>query len=409
MKHLLLPVLLCLFASNAHASDWTKWRGPHGDGISRETAWQSDSITNKLWNIQIGPGHSSMVILGQRLYTMGQIQVISGVDTSHEDVVFCIDTETSREIWRYTYPCPTRNFPGPRTTPLLEHGRLYTLSWTGKLFCFNAQNGKTLWQRDLLAEKLSKKPYWGFSGSPVIDGDHLLITAGHAGLALNKKTGEVIWQSKPGRPGLTSPVFYTVHGQKRVIISSEKAMHGVNPQSGELLWSYAWEGYNDPIVVNGKVLLSGDTKGSVLLDISNDKTTLIWKKKALADGFQNVFLIDGAIYGFGWKRRDQTLQCVDFKTGTLHWAEDVGMYGSIAAAGDRLILQKSNGELAILKATKEKYTELAKTLALRMPDLSHLPEDDRCYCWTPPVLANGQLYIRDNFGTLAAIKLLSNE
>ena len=194
MKHrltslpiLAIPIILIIFGSssfhkNAKADDWTSWRGPNGDGISLETDWDPGALSGDpriLWKVNVGFGFSSVSVKGKKLYTMGNIK--------DQDIVFCLDTESGKVIWTHSYQCTPGDYRGPRATPVVDEGYVYTLSREGHLHCLSAKNGKVRWKRHLADDFGVEIPSSGFSGSPVIDGDLLVLNAGKHGTVLNKK------------------------------------------------------------------------------------------------------------------------------------------------------------------------------------------------------------------------------
>ena len=189
---------------SARGADWFRWRGPNLDGISNETGWAANWPKDGppvVWKASVGTGFSSMTVAGGRLYTMGNEDSV--------ETVYCLDAATGAEIWTHSYECPLddRFFEGgPTATPTADSGAVYTISRQGDLFCFDAQNGKVRWSKNIQRETGVRIPGWGFSASPLVHGDLLLLNAGDAGTALNKTTGKVVWTSGDGEAGYTTPL-----------------------------------------------------------------------------------------------------------------------------------------------------------------------------------------------------------
>ena len=167
--------------------DWPRWRGPNGDGISMETGWDPEALEGGpkiVWKTNVGLGYSNAVIKGKYLYTMG--------NEDGEDNIYCLNGETGKEVWRYSYP--HRYVVGyggaTQSTPIVEGMYVYALSIEGILLCLEAKNGKLRWKKDLVSEYDVVKPYFNFVGSPVIEGDLIILTANTSGIALDKKTGK---------------------------------------------------------------------------------------------------------------------------------------------------------------------------------------------------------------------------
>src|SRR5947209_15514755 len=224
-----LLVLVFAFSCNASfrcaASDWPNWRGPSHNGISEEagwtTAWPSEG-PKQLWKASVGTGFSSVAVAHGRLFTLG--------NSAEIDTVFCLDAESGKEIWKHSYPCalePIYHEGGPGSTPTADGERVYTMSKRGHLFCFDAATGKILWEKDLLGDLHVGRPRWGFAGSPLMEGNLVILNLGTAGTALDKATGKIVWTSGTNASGYATPVPYSVDGDRSVVIFSGKALFGV--------------------------------------------------------------------------------------------------------------------------------------------------------------------------------------
>jgi len=375
-------------------SDWSRWRGPEGNGISTETEWNPEALSKGpriVWKANVGIGYSCIAIKGSSLYTMG--------NRKGQDVVYCLDAMTGRMAWKYSYPCAPGQHPGPRATPTVDGSVVYTLSKEGHLFCFSADKGKVRWQRNIVQDFNVQPPTWGFAGSPVIEGELLILNAGVSGLALNKRTGERAWVSKPGIGGYATPVIYDYKGNRYAAIFGQKAIYGVAVETGRKAWSYPWiTSYDanaaDPLVHDNRVFISSNYgSGCALLDINGRKPKLIWKNKNINSHFSSFILIDGYIYGndgFAGSSRG-VFRCVDIETGKEMWGKGLG-FGSLIAADNKLILLNEKGNLFIAKATPSSYQEISSAPAV----LSRT-------CWTPPVLCEGMIYCRNHRGDLVCI------
>jgi len=403
--------VLLLTATMNYAQDWTRFRGPEGKGIVHDAQINLEALKGAphlLWETYVGMGHGTLVIADGRLYTSGNQRVIAGADTVNEDIIYCLDAVTGDELWHYAYPCADRAWPGPRTTPTLDDGLIYNLSWEGDLFALNMVDGRVAWKLNLIDAGLSTANRWGFSGSPVVEGDVLYLNAGKSGAALNKKTGTVIWQSEAENFGLATPVLYDWKGQRMGLFSGEREIHAVDIQTGKRQWSYAWKTCNDPQVIGDRVLLTGDQnrKQSCLLQMTDGEPTMIWESRVIMDwAFQNVVIKDNHAYGFGHVRRTQPLQCFDLSTGELKWQEDLGDYGAFVLAGDQAVILDGDGDLVIAELSPEKYTEQASTKVLMMAPANDLPMNRRNFCWTEPVLHQNKIYVRGNYGNIACVNL----
>jgi outer membrane protein assembly factor BamB len=180
---------LLVFSMNVGiAADWPRWRGPKGDGISTETDLDPTALLKGLqilWKATVGLGYSNVVIKDNHLYTMGILD--------RKTTVFCLSAETGKEIWRRV----TESFGEPQSTPTIDEEFVYVLTRDGLLLCLKAKNGKVRWKLNIVDEYKVMCPWYGFAGSPVVEGDFLIITVNSWGIALDKKTGSLIWMSPP--------------------------------------------------------------------------------------------------------------------------------------------------------------------------------------------------------------------
>jgi len=383
----LVVLVLC---SAARAADWPQWRGPARNGLSSETglnwAW-GPAGPRRLWTAQVGQGFSSVAVSGGRLYTMG--------NDGSRDSVFCLDALTGRQIWRFSYACGPGDYEGPRATPTVAGGRVYTLSREGEAHCLKAANGQLVWRRDLRGEMRAEPPRWGFAGSPLLAGSLVLYNVGTAGIAVNAGTGKTVWASGPRQAGYASPVPFTAGGKRGVALFVAWGIVAVNPEDGRPLWQHPWEtsfGVNaaDPIFSGDQVFISSDYgRGGAVLRISGPRPQRVWENREMKNHFNSCVLIGGSLYG----NDENTLKCVDFRTGAERWRlRGIGKGGLIAADG-RLVVLSERGELIVASATPERYQELARARIMRGE------------CWTHPVIANGVLYCRTRQGELAAFDL----
>ena len=396
-KHTIRTGGLLLFATacimSAGALDWPRWRGPNANGITGEAINTSALAAGPkvVWKKDVGVGYSSVAVSGSLLYTMG--------NTARNDVVSCIEVGTGNTVWSYSYPCYPGSYPGPRATPTIDGDTVYTLGREGHLFCFIAATGEVRWQSHLSDDFGIRPPGWDFGGSPVVVGNLLLINAGRSGLALDKRTGRKVWDSGTASTAYATPVVYVDGGATAAAIFGQDSVYGVNVQTGAVLWSYPWRTGSDvnaadPIVSDGKVFVAtAYNKGCAVIDFSGNRTRVVWQSKIFQTHFSSFVLIDGYLYGNDGDARQPTsgtFRCVDFDTGREQWSRRLG-FGSLIAAGNKLVLLTSLGSLYVIEATPKGFLQLADT---------SLP---RGQYWGPPALANGFLYCRTTTGDLYCI------
>jgi len=320
---------------------------------------------------------------------------------THQDVVYCLNANTGREIWRHTYKCGLNfksNTPqGPFATPTIDENRLYTFSRKGDLFCLNAQTGKVIWYVDLKEELGMKPPFQGgFAGSPLVLGELVILNAGQAGTALNKKTGKVVWKSEPEPAAQATPVPFKANGKQCVAIFSGIGIVAVNAADGRELWRFPWDtkyktNAANPVISGGRVFISSWYKtGCALLDISTGKPKLLYKNKQMQNHYSTSILSDGYLYGFDVAK----LKCMDFNTGKTIWTLTGGYgKGSLTMADKKLIVLTEKGILLIGPASPKGFRPLLQAKVI----------NGKCYA--TPVYANGKIFVRNLAGDVVCLTL----
>lgn len=398
---LLLSSLLfsqLVFYTELHADDWPRWRGPNRDGVSTETDWSHDwpeSGPKVLWHASVGTGFSSIAVSQRRLVTLGNRENI--------DSIWCFDADTGKEIWSHEYDSPLddRFFEGgPTSTPTIDDDKVYSLGRQGDLFCLEADSGKIVWSKNVVEETKSSIPGWGFSSSPVVIGDLLILGVGEFGTALNKTTGDIVWSSGKGEAGYMTPYPVTINGQAKLLVASGRAYHLVDLTSGAMMWKHRWlttYGCNaaDPIVDGEHLFISaGYNRGSSLLQFDGQSAKQLWNNKEMQNQLNSSVKIGAHLYGFsGNDTGEVKLQCMDFMSGKIQWQSPALELGSLTSGGDRLIALTGDGQLMIAKAHPAQFEVLAQANVLSGK------------CWTTPVLANGRLYCRSANGELVCLDL----
>ena len=414
-KYDVMCVVLLVFCMGFHLAngdDWPRWRGPMGNGISKEKNWDPEALKRgpKIkWEANVGKGHSAVSIQDGRLLTMGNRAIPTTDDTTYEDIVFCLDARSGREMWRYTHQCqPGGDFSGPLSTPAIYDGAVYSICRDTECLCLDLETGMVNWARNLAADSLTQGHQWGYSASPVIEGELLILNAGESGLVLNRFTGEVIWKSNLVINGFGSPVVFSEDNRRLAAMQADKALYFVDILTGEKVWSYPWISLNDPIILDRRIFLTagrdGKEKGIMLVDRREDSDEIIWQQKRQDVSFQNWVVFGD--YGYGqFRNRRQDLRCVRLSDGQIMWREDFGMWGSLTAADEKLILVTGEGELIIAHASPDSFQVISRARVMSIPDPGKTPPIHQCYLWTHPVLSNGFIYIRNTYGNLVCVDM----
>jgi len=376
----------------SQASDWGRWRGPDGNGVSSEKGWKPQAVAaaKVRWKASLGKGHSCMAVSAKRLYTMG--------NPGGNDVVYCLDAETGKEVWKYSYPCDQGNFEGPRSTPVVDGDHVYTLSREGHAFCFEAATGKIVWQKNLIKDFGAANITWGFAASPLIVDKAVVYNARSSGLAVDKLTGEKLWQGGGGQCGYAAPVRFTHKGKDSLAFFSFKEVVVVDAQTGEKQLSHPWEtqydvNAADPIYFDGKLFItSGYEKGCTLLDLTGKNVKQVWENQNMRGHFASPIYLDGHIYGVDGNTGQGQLRCLEAKSGKVKWTQKGGFENLIIVSGMILAIDK-NGTLVVAEANDKAFRETAKAVVL----------NGKAKNWTAPVLANGFIYCRNSDGDLVCI------
>lgn len=404
MKRLLCLTTLTILPYAATAADWPQWRGPDRTGISAEKGWSTTWPTSgakQLWKQPVGIGYSSMSVSQGRVYTMG--------NTDNVDAVWCFDAGTGKVLWKHAYPCSAEDpngFKGTRCTPTVDGDRVYSVSRHGDLFCLDAATGKVKWAKNLVNDLGGKEPRhgkdlenqgWGYSGSPLIENDWVLVEAGGPGqasvVALDKQSGTVVWKSGSDVAGYASFVAFDLDGERCFLQFSGDHLILRRMKDGSELWRHPWTtayGVNaaTPIVNGNEVFISSAYGyGCALLRMTTTSVKEVWRNKSMKNHVNSCVLTGGYLYGFD----ESEIKCLDWKTGEVKWKDRSYGKGSLMLADGKLILFSQSGKLGVAPANPEEFKEIVSFKALEGENT-----------WAAPVLANGQIYVR-NLDTLMAL------
>ncbi len=374
--------------------EWHQWRGANRDGISLETGilkrW-SETGPQELWRLPLGDGFSGISIANGRAYTM--------FAKGEDEVVVCLDAETGEELWRHLndwFYEERQGGNGPRSTPTIDGNTVYVLSAFGRLLALDANTGEQLWDVDFTKAFSSSMPRWGFSTSPVVDDNRLLVEVGGANdntiVAFNKGTGERIWGVATSPSSYSSPILVTVNDVRQALFFARDELLAVSPEDGSVYWRYPWYGGRNsdnrvtPVFISpDKVFISTRTgdAGVVLRIVGRGddmRVEEVWRSHTMINGFSTTVLHDGYIYGFS----NTIFKCVNTDTGEEKWKTRGFGQGSVIYADHHLIVLGEHGNLALVEATPEGYREVAQAQVLSGR------------CWTVPTLSSGKLYLRNH-------------
>jgi outer membrane protein assembly factor BamB len=392
---------LVLFAAGrsrqagAAGADWPNWRGPNHNGISTEKGWLTDwpkEGLKELWRVELGRSYSSVAVMDGKVYTMGR--------NGEQDTVVCLNVESGATVWKHSYPAADSDYGGgPRTTPAVDGKAVYAVSADGQAFCLTAVSGRVIWHKNLQKELDLVMPLHNFSSSPVLEGQLLLLNMGTSGLALDKKTGNVVWKSA-GDSSYSSPVPFTLAGKPCVAFFATTQLVVVDLANGRKISSFEWKTRDncncaDPVIVGDKILISSAyDRGSALIGVSGGGAAVLWHKP-FACKYASPVLVGDYLYALatsGWEKDD--LICASVRDGSLNWTrKNIGSGGLVVADGKLIVLSRS-GDLILAEATPTAYTEIARTRIFSAGA-----------CWNSPVLCDGRIYARHEKGTLVCVEV----
>lgn len=370
--------------------EWPGYRGANRDGISPETGliktFPAEGPKAE-WRVNLGDGYSGIAISGGRIYTM--------FSQGDDEFVICLDSATGKELWRFRSDSNFVNDQGngPRSTPTIDDGLVYTFGAHGTLYALNADTGAKVWEHNP-KELGGKEPIWGVSSSALVEGDLLILPVGggdnNAVVAFNKKTGAVVWKSQTDEPGYSSPVAAKINGVRQILVFSGTQLFSLSPTDGKLYWKYPWKtnwfvNAAVPIFIpEDKVFISTSyDRGGALLRIGGSKTNQtveeVWLTKGMKNHFNSSVQYKGYLYGFD----NAQLKCMDVANGETKWTKGGFGKGSLMLADGQLIVLSERGLLVLVEATPDEYREKASAQVLEGK------------CWTMPTLVNGKLYLRN--------------
>jgi outer membrane protein assembly factor BamB len=382
--------------TETEVSKWPGFRGPHRDsvipGVRIKTDWTA-SPPVKLWRRPVGPGWSSFAVRGDLIYTQEQ--------RGPDEVVACYQLTTGKPVWAHRDKArfyESNGGPGPRGTPTLSNGRVYTFGATGIVNALNADDGAVVWSRNAATETDAKTPDWGFASSPLVADDMVFVAASGNLAAYDAATGTRRWTGPARGVSYSSPQLATIDGLKQVLLLSSAGLASFAPADGALLWEHPWKGY--PIVqpaltADGDVLISvSDSSGTRRLAAARAASGWTveerWTSIGLKPYFNDFVVHNGHAFGFD----GSILACIDLKDGKRVWKG--GRYGNgqlvLLADQDLLLVLSEQGELALVGATPDQFTELARFQAIEGKT------------WNHPVLAGDVLLVR-NGEEMAAFRL----
>ena len=415
-----------------HADDWPQWLGPQRDAVWRETG-----IVEKFpaegprvrWRTPIGAGYSGPAVANGRVYVMDRIATKStntpatAFDRGRipgTERVLCLNEADGKILWKHEYDCAyTVSYAaGPRVTPSVSEGKVYSLGAEGNLLCLDAANGQVIWSRNFKKDFGIATPMWGFAGNPLIDGDKLICLAGGSNsvaVAFDKRTGKELWRALSAKePGYSSPVIYTVGGRRQLILWHPEAINGLDPETGRVLWTTPFSsrfGLTAPMPrqVNDRIFVTAFYDGSLMLRVTNAEAPpqVLWKSAKASERDTDMlhsiiptpFIEGGHIYGvcsYG------QLRCLKVESGERVWETLAATtkdnketrWGNafLIKNGERFFLFNELGDLIIARLMPDGYQEISRAHIIEPANR----DPGRWVVWSHPAFANRSCYARND-------------
>jgi outer membrane protein assembly factor BamB len=380
-------------------AEWPGFRGPDRDssihGIRIETDW-SKSPPVELWRRPIGPGWSSFAVRRDIIYTQEQ--------RGEDEIVATYRMTTGEPVWRHRDAVrfwESNGGAGPRATPTLSGTRVYTFGATGILNALDASNGAVVWSRDVASDTGKPVPTWGFASSPLVVDDVVIVAATGTLVAYDLATGKPRWFGPKHRGGYSSPHKVTIDGVVQILLLTADGAISVAPADGKLLWEHSWPGVPivQPALMSDRDILmtTGDAMGAIgirRVAIAHGPggwtTEERWTSTGLKPYFNDYVVHKGHAFGFD----GGILACIDLEDGKRKWKGGRYGHGQLVLLPDEdlLLVLSEEGELALVRATPDQFTELARFKAIEGKT------------WNHPVLAGDVLLVR-NGEEMAAFRL----
>ncbi|MCL4202245.1 MAG: PQQ-binding-like beta-propeller repeat protein [Pirellulaceae bacterium] len=367
-------------------AEWPQWRGPSRDGMVASDTWPDrigGDALQQLWRVELGPSYSGPIV-GQ-----GKVYTTETLDKKFE-VVRAFDLTTGKQVWEAKWEgsmsvpfFAATNGSWIRSTPALDDGRLFVAGMRDVLVCLNAEDGKEIWRVDFVEQLKTPLPAFGFVSSPLVSGESLYVQAGASLVKLQKRTGQIVWQSLKDEGGMwgsafSSPYLAEVAGRNQLLVQTREKLAGVDPEDGRVLWSQdieAFRGMNilTPTVHESAVFTSSYGGRSQLIRLTESggdwQTEKAWDNR-LQGYMSTPLVIDGHAY---LHMRNQRAACIRLSDGEITWiSQPYGAYWSLVGQGQRILALDERGELLLIQANPQEFQVLDSRKIADSPTWAHL-------------------------------------
>lgn len=377
MYRLILCCSLIFLTLSSHKSSalgqqkplWNQWRGPNRDGLIPGENWPKsldEATLTRLWRVELPPSYSGPIVSDKAVF-------VTGTENKKDEVVFALDRETGKELWRTEWPgamtvpfFAASNGSWIRATPAFDGESLFVAGMRDFLVSLDAETGKVQWKLDFVEELKTPLPAFGFASSPLLDGNFLYVQAGASFLKIDKKTGKIVWRTLEDNGGMfgsafSSPIVANIAGQRQLIVQTRQKLAGVDPQDGKVLWEQEvpnFRGMNilTPVPIGDSIFTSSYRNKAWSFQVSAEEGKFqvkeTWSNNA--QGYMSSPVVVGDhIY---LHLQNQRFSCINLRTGQRTWtSQPFGKYCSLLAQGDRILALDERGILLLIKANPEKF------------------------------------------------------
>jgi outer membrane protein assembly factor BamB len=397
---------LLLLATVAQAQDWPQWRGPNRDGnvAGAPAAWPKD--LQEEWKVTVGVGHASPVVVDKKIYVFAR--------QGEDEVLLSLDAATGKELWRSAQPIPfkmheaaTAHGKGPKSTPVVSGGNVFTLGISGVLSAHDAKTGKVKWRHEFSKQYPSTYPLYGTAMSPIVDKGLVIAHVGGqdkgALMAFDTETGAVKWSNDMDGPAYSSPIIVNLAGVRQVVTFVQKDFVGVDTATGKLLWKLPHKSQYDEnavtaVVYKDTLIFSKEAEGLTAIRLTNQGGQIvpqeIWKTKENVLYFSSPVLLGDTLYGFSILKKGQFF-AINAETGKTLW-QSSGRMGESAVLinlGNKSMLFLTNeAKLIVLPASAKEYLPAAEYTVASTPT------------WAHPVVLRDRILVKDET-TLKSLRI----
>ena len=414
-------VLSVYCLTGAVADEWPQWMGPDRDNVWKETGlidkFPADG-PKILWRASVAGGYAGPAVVGDNVFvtdyvTSDNVKVANfqRQEFTGTERVLCLDEATGAVKWKHEYPVKyTLSYPaGPRCTPTVDDGHVYTLGAEGHLFCFDVSSGDIVWSKDLQRDYETKSALWGYASHPLIDGDKLICIVGRDGchvVAFDKRTGDELWRAQTApEQGYSPPTIFEVAGKRQLVILSPSSVTALDPQSGDSYWSVPYEATSgsiimSPVMAGNYLYAAGYANKNLLLQVDGTDAEVVWQDasgKGLSPVNVQPMIVDKTLYGFD---QDGQLMAVALPSGERLWKTPAPIgkrkVGSgtafIVKQADRFWLFNENGELVMARLSPQGYEEIDRAKVIEPTNVAF----GRDVVWCMPAFAHQKMYVRND-------------